>query len=193
MGGGRWGSRGPSTSTPPSPPIFDKSATLYAVDRARDAARQADRTVVVEGYTDVITAHQFGFENVVASMGTALTEKQVDVLKRLSKRISLALDADTAGQEATLRSLKSSWQSFYRSVHPLQGSGRRRFLEGPPDQVVDIVTLPTGEDPDSIIRKDRERWVNLLESPKPLIDYLMEIEVGRANLDSPGARATIRR
>ena len=164
---------------------------LWRVDRARDAARQADRTVVVEGYMDVITAHQFGFENVVASMGTALTEKQVDVLKRLSKRISLALDADTAGQEATLRSLKSSWQSFYRSVHPLQGSGRRRFLEGPPDQVVDIVTLPTGDDPDSIIRKDRERWVNLLESPKPLIDYLMEIEVGRANLDSPGARATI--
>ncbi len=191
FGGRALGESGPKYINSPQSPIFDKSATLYAVDRARDAARQADRTVVVEGYMDVITAHQFGFENVVASMGTALTEKQVDVLKRLSKRISLALDADTAGQEATLRSLKSSWQSFYRSVHPLQGSGRRRFLEGPPDQVVDIVTLPMGEDPDSIIRKDRERWVNLLESPKPLIDYLMEIEVGRANLDSPGARATI--
>lgn len=124
-------------------------------------------------------------------MGTALTEKQVDVLKRLSKRISLALDADTAGQEATLRSLKSSWQSFYRSVHPLQGSNRRRFLDGPSDHVVDIVALPKGEDPDSIIRKDPDRWVSLLESPTPLIDYLMEMEVGRANLDSPGARATI--
>ena len=191
FGGRALGESGPKYINSPQSPLFDKSATLYAADRARDAARQADRAVVVEGYMDVITAHQFGFRNVVASMGTALTEKQVDVLKRLSKRISLALDADTAGQEATLRSLKSSWQSFYRSVHPLQGSNRRRFLEGPPDQVVDIVTLPKGEDPDSIIRTDRERWVSLLESPTPLIDYLMEMEVGRANLDSPGARATI--
>ena len=191
FGGRALGESGPKYINSPQSPLFDKSATLYAADRARDAARQADRAVVVEGYMDVITAHQFGFRNVVASMGTALTEKQVDVLKRLSKRISLALDADTAGQEATLRSLKSSWQSFYRSVHPLQGSNRRRFLEGPPDQVVDIVTLPKGEDPDSIIRTDRDRWVSLLESPTPLIDYLMEMEVGRANLDSPGARATI--
>ena len=191
FGGRALGESGPKYINSPQSPLFDKSATLYAADRARDSARQADRAVVVEGYMDVITAHQFGFKNVVASMGTALTEKQVDVLKRLSKRISLALDADAAGQEATLRSLKSSWQSFYRSVHPLQGSNRRRFLEGPPDQVVDIVTLPKGEDPDSIIRTDRERWISLLESPTPLIDYLMEMEVGRANLDSPGARATI--
>ena len=191
FGGRALGESGPKYINSPQSPLFDKSTTLYAADRARDAARQTDRAVVVEGYMDVITAHQFGFRNVVASMGTALTEKQVDVLKRLSKRISLALDADAAGQEATLRSLKSSWQSFYRSVHPLQGSNRRRFLEGPPDQVVDIVTLPKGEDPDSIIRTDRERWISLLESPTPLIDYLMEMEVGRANLDSPGARATI--
>lgn len=191
FGGRAMGESGPKYINSPQSPLFDKSGTLYAADRARDAARQADRIIVVEGYMDVITAHQFGFRNVVASMGTALTEKQVDVLKRLCKRISLALDADTAGQEATLRSLKSSWQSFYRSVHPLQGSNRRRFLEGPPDQVVDIVTLPKGEDPDSIIRKDLDRWVSLLESPTPLIDYLMEMEVGRANLDSPGARATI--
>lgn len=191
FGGRALGDSGPKYINSPQTPLFDKSATLYAADRAREAARQADRAVVVEGYMDVITAHQFGFRNVVASMGTALTEKQVDVLKRISKRISLALDSDTAGQEATLRSLKSSWQSFYRSVHPLQGSNRRRFLEGPPDQVVDIVTLPKGEDPDSMIRTDRERWISLLESPTPLIDYLMEMEVGRANLDSPGARATI--
>ncbi len=191
FGGRALGESGPKYINSPQSPLFDKSGTLYAADRAREAAREADRAVVVEGYMDVITAHQFGFRNVVASMGTALTEKQVDVLKRLCKRISLALDADTAGQEATLRSLKSSWQSFYRSVHPLQGSNRRRFLEGPPDQVVDIVTLPKGEDPDSIIRKDPDRWISLLESPTPLIDYLMEMEVGRANLDSPGARATI--
>lgn len=191
FGGRALGESGPKYINSPQSSLFDKSGVLYAADRAREAARQANRVVVVEGYMDVITAHQFGFRNVVASMGTALTEKQVDVLKRLSRRISLALDADAAGQEATLRSLKSSWQSFYRSVHPLQGSNRRRFLEGPTDHVVDIVSLPKGEDPDSIIRKDREGWESLLESPKPLIDYLMETEVERANLDSPGARAAI--
>ena len=191
FGGRAMTDSGPKYINSPQTPIFDKSGTLYGADRAREAARQLKRAVVVEGYMDVITAHQFGFENVVASMGTSLTEKQVEVLKRLCSRISLALDADTAGQEATLRSLKSSWQSFYRSVHPLQGSKRQRFLEGPPDQTVDIVMIPAGEDPDSIIRKDRDRWVSLLDSPKPLIDYLMEMEVGRANLDAPGARASI--
>ena len=191
FGGRAMTDSGPKYINSPQTPIFDKSGTLYGADRAREAARQLKRAVVVEGYMDVITAHQFGFENVVASMGTSLTEKQVEVLKRLCSRISLALDADTAGQEATLRSLKSSWQSFYRSVHPLQGNKRQRFLEGPPDQTVDIVMIPAGEDPDSIIRKDRDRWVSLLDSPKPLIDYLMEMEVGRANLDAPGARASI--
>ena len=191
FGGRAMSDSGPKYINSPQTPIFDKSGTLYGADRAREAARQLKRAVVVEGYMDVITAHQFGFENVVASMGTSLTERQVEVLKRLCSRISLALDADTAGQEATLRSLKSSWQSFYRSVHPLQGSRRQRFLEGPPDQTVDIVMMPAGEDPDSIIRKDRDRWVSLLDSPTALIDYLMEMEVGRANLDAPGARASI--
>ena len=191
FGGRAMSDSGPKYLNSPQTPVFDKSGILYGADRAREAARQQKRAVVVEGYMDVITAHQFGFENAVASMGTSLTEKQVDVLKRLASRISLALDADTAGQEATLRSLKSSWQSFYRSVHPLQGIKRQRFLEGPPDQTVDIVMMPAGEDPDSIIRKDRDRWISLLDSPKPLIDYLMEMEVGRANLDAPGARSSI--
>ncbi len=191
FGGRAMADSGPKYINSPQTAIFDKSGTLYGADRARDAARKLKRAVVVEGYMDVITAHQFGFENVVASMGTSLTEKQVDVLKRLSGHVSLALDADAAGQEAALRSLKSSWQSFYRGVHPLRGRGGQRFLEGPPDQTVDIVMLPAGEDPDSIIRKDGARWVSLLDSPKPLIDYLMEMEVGRANLDSPGARASI--
>ena len=191
FGGRAMSDSGPKYINSPQTPIFDKSGTLYGADRAREAARQLKRAVVVEGYMDVITAHQFGFENVVASMGTSLTEKQVEVLKRIASRISLALDADTAGQEATLRSLKSSWQSFYRSVHPLQGSRRQRFLEGPPDQTVDIVMMPAGEDPDSIIRKDRDSWVSLLDSPTALIDYLMEMEVRRANLDAPGARSSI--
>ncbi len=191
FGGRAMTDSGPKYLNSPQTPIFDKSGTLYGADRAREAARQLKRAVVVEGYMDVITAHQFGFENVVASMGTSLTEKQAKVLNRLSNHITIALDADAAGNEATMRSLKSSWNVLYRSVHPLQGSGRQRFLEGPSDQTFDIVLMPSGEDPDSIIRNDRERWVSILKTPTPYIDYLMEAEVRRANLDSPGARASI--
>ena len=191
FGGRALGESGPKYINSPQSSLFDKSGTLYAADRARDAAREADRAVVVEGYMDVITAHQFGFRNVVASMGTALTEKQADVLKRLASRISFALDSDLAGMTATSRSLVSSFEALYRSVHPLRGSRRQRFLEGPPDFTFDIVLMPSGEDPDSIIRKDREKWISILDSPKSYIDFLMEVEVAGANLDSPGARAAI--
>ena len=191
FGGRDLGDSGPKYINSPKSPLFDKSATLYAADRAREAARQADRAVVVEGYMDVITAHQFGFQNVVASMGTALTEKQADVLKRLASRISFALDSDIAGMSATSRSLVSSFEALYRSVHPLKGRGRQRFLEGPPDFIFDIVLMPSGEDPDSIIRRNRDQWISILDSPKSYIDFLMEVEVAGANLDSPGARAAI--
>ena len=85
-------------------PIFDKSAILYALDLAKDAIRTEAQAVIVEGYMDVIAAHEHGYRNVVASMGTALTERQVALLKRHRSTLILALDADNAGSEATLRS-----------------------------------------------------------------------------------------
>jgi len=147
--------------------------------------------VVVEGYTDVLTAHQHGFKNVVASMGTALTERQVDALKRLSTRVSMAMDADTAGQEATLRSLKSSWKALHRNVHPIRGRGRQRYLEGPPQQTIEVVIMPSGKDPDNVIRESDQEWSTLLANSKPLLDYIMEAEVSRVNLEAPGARGAI--
>ena len=79
---------------------------------ARDAIRENDLGVIVEGYMDAIAAHEHGHRNVVASMGTALTSQQVRQLKNLAGTFVLALDQDVAGQEATLRSLESAWQIF---------------------------------------------------------------------------------
>ncbi|KKK52327.1 hypothetical protein LCGC14_3106030, partial [marine sediment metagenome] len=83
--------------------LFDKGGMLYALERAQDGIRREGQAVIVEGYMDVIAAHQSGFDNVVATMGTSLTERQVRLLKRQTRSIVLALDADTAGSEAALR------------------------------------------------------------------------------------------
>ena len=86
----------------PEGELFHKSAILYGLHLARTAIAKQERAVVVEGNTDVIALRQAGFEPVVASMGTALTERQLKELQRLSRRIYLCFDSDAAGEEATL-------------------------------------------------------------------------------------------
>ena len=91
---------GPKYLNSPATPLFDKSRTLYLIDRAKTAIRKTGQAVIVEGYTDALMAHQAGFDNVVASLGTALTPQQVALLTRYAKRIALAYDVDAAGQKA---------------------------------------------------------------------------------------------
>jgi len=134
----------------PQTPVFDKSSTLYGINLAAAFIRQQDLAVVVEGYMDVITAHQHDFNNVVASMGTALTEKQVSAIKRLTKNMVLALDADAAGEEATLRAVT---------------------YENTLNAEVRVIILPQGKDPDDVIRESPKTWQNLLEESLPIIDY----------------------
>jgi len=126
----------------PQTPVFDKSSTLYAINLAATAIRQQDRAVIVEGYMDVITAHQNGFSNVVASMGTSLTEKQVSALKKLTRNMVLALDADAAGEEATLRAV--SYENILNAE-------------------VRVIILPQGKDPDDVIKESAQSWNSLME------------------------------
>ncbi len=98
----------------PQTAIFDKSSILYSIDRAKGAIREKQLAVIVEGYMDVVTAHQHGFTNVVASMGTALTDKQIKVLKGLTKSLAFALDPDVAGDAATLRAIEVALSSLDR-------------------------------------------------------------------------------
>jgi DNA primase len=144
--------------------IFDKGSLLYALDKAKEHIRREGLAVIVEGYMDAITAHQHGFANVVASMGTALGERQVRLLKRFSRDIVLALDADSAGQEATLRAVE------YQDI-----------LE----RDIRVLILPEGRDPDQVIRSDPEAWSALLASAQPLLDYKFEAVSSALDLSQP--------
>ena len=145
----------------PQTPVFDKSSILYAINLATAAIRQQDRAVIVEGYMDVITAHQNGFDNVVASMGTSLTEKQVSTLKRLTKNMALALDADAAGEEATLRAV-----------------GYENTLNAE----VKVILLPVGKDPDGVIKEDAQIWQRLQEEALPIVDYTFNMVTSELDL-----------
>ena len=159
-------------------PIFDKQATLYALDKAASAIREEETAVIVEGYMDVIAAHQHGRKNVVASMGTALTERQVYLVRTLAKTVVLALDADAAGQEATLRSLEASWRAMER----------RRF--GQREEVaLRIAVMPEGRDPDDLIRKSPDGWDEIVRSAVPYMDFVIPAFAERYDLSTPQGKA----
>ncbi len=100
----------------PQTPLFDKGATLFGLHMARRTIRESETAVIVEGYMDAIQAHQAGFTNVVAQMGTALTESQLKQLSRYARRLILALDADAAGVRATMRGLDVARQTLAQPV-----------------------------------------------------------------------------
>ena len=152
-------------------PIFDKRSSLYGIHRAHSAIRESNTGIVVEGYMDVIAAHQHGYTNVVASMGTALTENQVSQLKSLATNFILALDPDTAGQEATLRSLEASWKVIGDQS---ASRGRSQGILYRRDPItLSIAALPEGKDPDELIRHDSDEWERLTKNAPPLMSYLI--------------------
>ena len=162
----------------PQSEVFDKSRILYAMDRARDDIRKSG-AVIVEGYMDAIAAHQAGFRNVVASMGTALTEPQVETVRRLTGRVTMALDQDNAGQQATLRSLESSWRILQSRV-----AGQYRgatLLSRPELPEIRIAAMPQGQDPDEVIRRSPAEWSRLVDDARPLLEFV--ISAMTADLD----------
>src|SRR5207253_5681583 len=112
FGGRTLGDEQPKYLNSPQTELFDKGATLYGIDQARAAIRAMGRATVVEGYLDVLIAHQSGIHDVIASLGTALTERQVTALKRLTRTVVLALDSDAAGDDAVLRGLDVARQVY---------------------------------------------------------------------------------
>ncbi|MDA1240401.1 MAG: DNA primase [Chloroflexi bacterium] len=171
----------------PQTPLFEKSANLYGLDRANDEIRRQDRAIVVEGYMDVIGAHQFGFQNVVASNGTAITEKQMELLKRYTHNVVMALDADNAGSAATLRGVEVAAGVADRRASVELGFGGLISYQEVLDADIRVVALPAGEDPDSLVRKDTERFRALVDGAKPVLDHLYEVVTGA--VDPADARA----
>jgi len=166
----------------PETPLFSKGRLLYGLDRARKAIRAADQVVIVEGYLDVIAPHQAGFENVVSPMGTALTEDQLRLLKRFTRKIVLALDPDAAGQKAVLRGLDAARQAMSKIAETDLGQGNLKSFDAPNlvrfsqriDADIRVANLPDGLDPDEIVARDPSEWVGLIEDAKPVIEHVME-------------------
>ena len=168
---------------------FTKGHQLYAHHLARDAIRREGSVVIVEGYMDAIAAHQHGFANTVASMGTALTAEQASLLTSSgSRRIILALDADTAGAAATRRGIDVLRESAaYETETTVDFRGLVQH-EGRLATDIGVVELPEGEDPDSLIRNHRERWQALVAQPTPLIDYYFGWALREYDLSSMAGR-----
>ena len=150
--------------------LFDKGRTLYLIDRAKAAIRRTGRAVLVEGNTDALMAHQAGFDNVVCSMGTALTAGQVELLTRYAPRIALAYDVDAAGQSAATFGATE----LTALVGEIERSPYRGRLTD-----VDVVRLPDGRDPDEVIRDDPEAWRAATEAPQPIMEFLIDRAASR--------------
>ena len=169
----------------PQGALFDKSRILYAMDRARTDIRR-DGAVIVEGYMDAIAAHQAGFKNVVAQMGTALTEFQVDEIRRLTGKMTMALDQDAAGQNATLRSLDVVLENFRTKEVSHRGpDGSTQTVDADPR----IIVMPPGQDPDEVIHRSPSDWTKLVESAIPAITFRINAITSQGNIDTPEGKA----
>jgi DNA primase len=164
--------------------LFDKSSVLYGFDLAKEAIRRADRAVIVEGYMDVIVAHQHGFNNVVAPLGTALNPKHVGLIKRLTKRVVLALDADAAGEMASLKGIEVMKQGFDTKIVPVPNARGLVRFEQELDADVRVAVLPKGKDPDEVVREGGGRWRELIERALPTVDYYFAAVGASVDLNS---------
>ncbi len=153
----------------PETPIYSKSRSLYGMHQAKDALREKEFAILVEGYADLISVYQAGIRNVVASSGTALTEEQINLIARYAKRITLVYDADSAGSKAALRGVDLIME---------QGLDVR------------IAQLPEGEDPDSFVKKHGgPAFEKLVEGAVSFIDFKAHLFRAEGKFDTPEGQA----
>ncbi|HMN12983.1 MAG TPA: DNA primase [Bellilinea sp.] len=172
-------------------PLFDKSSLLYGLNRARKPIRAQDPGVIVEGYLDLIALDQEGFTNTVSPMGTALTEAQLRMLKRMTRKIILALDADAAGAKATLRGLEVARQTLDKSEEMAFDSHGLLRYESRLEADVRVTTLPEGLDPDDVVLKSPEQWTEILANARPIVEHVMETLAAGQNLDDAKVKSRI--
>ncbi len=171
----------------PQTTLFDKGHLLFNLDQSRRHIREARQAVIVEGYLDVLQAWQAGFRNVVAQMGTALTEAQLNLLKRYTRQFVIALDGDAAGLKATWRSLEVARDTLDREVESLFDVRGLVRHEGRLKADMRVAALPEGCDPDDLIRRNPADWALLVERARPIVAYVME--VATRDLDMTDAKA----
>jgi len=201
FGGRALGDGQPKYLNSPQTLLFEKNSVLYALDMARDAIKLAKQVVIVEGYVDAVIAHQYGTKQTVACIGSAITEKHIQQIKKLTKQVTLALDPDAAGVAATEHGIQEALKAFDRTVVPVPvvannrsaaSKGYRRNeprgmirLEEVVDAEINVLQLPAGEDPDEVIRRDFVAWTYAVAHPLPLIDYYFVARTAGLNLREP--------
>ncbi len=156
----------------PETRLFDKGSTVFNFARARQSAFNSGEVVVVEGYMDVIALHQAGFTNAVATLGTAFTERQMELLWQLAAEPIVCFDGDRAGEAAATRAID-------RMLPNLREGHSFRFA-----------FLPEGSDPDDLVRtKGARAFAECLSTARPLIDVLWQRELKTHAIDTPERRA----
>jgi DNA primase len=179
LGGRLLEGEGPKYLNSPATPLFDKSRTLYLIDKAKGPIRKSGQAVIVEGYTDALMAHQAGFDTVVASLGTALTPGQVALLTRYAARIVLAYDVDPAGEKAGTLGVTA----LADLIRQLQADTSGVKLED-----VRVARLPDGKDPDEVVRESPALWETAVAKAKPLVEYLIDHHASRFDLKTSSGR-----
>lgn len=170
FGGRAFGDGQPKYLNSPETLLFAKNKTLYGLNIARKSIARDDLAIVVEGYMDVITTQCAGFDNTVATLGTALTEEHVSVLSRFTKNVALGFDSDSAGMNAALRSAPLFEMAGFR---------------------VRILAMPKGEDPDSLLRGgDSTRFAELLNNALPIPDYRIKIALSNHDLNTDEGKSS---
>jgi len=175
----------------PQTVLFDKGRMLYGLDLARKALRAQDQAVIVEGYLDVILLHQAGFSNTVSPMGTALTEDQFRLLKRFTRKMVIALDADAAGEKATLRGLDVARQAMDHTDEAVFDARGLLRHEARLQADLRVTTLPPGMDPDEVVLRNPEEWKHILEAAQPVVIHVMDTLAKAHDLNDPKAKSTV--
>lgn len=176
FGGRILGDGEPKYLNSPDTPLFDKGRTLYNLDKASPASRQTGRILVVEGYMDAIALAQAGFNDVVAPLGTALTEHQIERIWKMVEAPILCFDGDNAGQKAAMR-------AALRALPILK-----------PSHSLNFIAMPSGQDPDDLVRAEGpQAFAELISKPQMLGDKIWQVEYEAEPLNTPENKAGLKK
>lgn len=186
MGGRGLHGEEPKYLNTPQSELFDKGRTLFGLDLASAGIRETGTAVVVEGYMDVMGPWQAGFRNVVATMGTSLTEHHAGILRRFARRVVLAMDPDAAGLAAAERAgglfiALDSPETIARSARSADAFSSSTSLE------LRVAPLPAGKDPDEVAREDPAAWANAIALAATYPEFLLRRLMGSVAPESPSA------
>ncbi|HEX8220536.1 MAG TPA: DNA primase [Chloroflexia bacterium] len=170
----------------PQSAVFDKSQILYGLDLARPNIQRNGQVVIVEGYMDVVVAHQAGQTNVVGTIGTALTDGHAELLKRIARKVILCLDPDTAGDMAALKGSEVLQEHADKIAIPVRGERGLMGVERRSQLEIRVMQLPRGMDPDELLLAEGgpARWEELREGALPLVDHVIGVVAGKHDLNS---------